>query len=134
MGWSSWCILQSGVGDRDIRTQADAMVAAGLADHGYAYVEIDDGWSVQLGGVAQPQPPRDAEGNILCNARFPDMASLTAYLHERGLKAGIYTSPGPLTCGMAEGSGGHEEQDARQFGRLGIRLPEVRSLLLPANQ
>jgi len=122
MGWSSWYILQSGVSDRDIRAQAEAMVSSGLVDHGYTYVDIDDGWNINLALAPKGTEPRDANGNLKCNERFPDMKALTEYLHERGLKAGIYSSPGPLTCGDAAGSYGHEEQDARQFAAWGFDL------------
>ena len=122
MGWSSWYILQSGVSDQDIRSQADAMVSSGLVDHGYTYVDIDDGWNIKLTGAPEGTEPRDANGNLKCNQRFPDMQALTDYLHKKGLKAGIYSSPGPRTCGGAAGSYRHEEQDARQFAAWGFDL------------
>jgi len=122
MGWSSWYILQSEVSDRDIRAQADAMVSSGLVNHGYTYVDIDDGWSIKLAGAPVGTQARDSNGNLKCNERFPDMKALTDYLHKKGLKAGIYTSPGPLTCGGAAGSYEHEEQDARQFAAWGFDL------------
>lgn len=122
MGWSSWYILQSGVSDRDIRAQADAMVSSGLVNHGYTYIDIDDGWNIKLEGVSKVTSPRDANGNLKCNERFPDMKAMTDYLHKMGLKAGIYSSPGPLTCGGAAGSYEHEEQDAKQFAAWGFDL------------
>jgi alpha-galactosidase len=66
------------------------------------------------------EPTRDEDGRILCNEKFPDMASLTDYIHGLGLKAGIYTSPGPLTCAFYAGSWRHERQDARQFAEWGF--------------
>ncbi len=122
MGWSTWDFLQSEVSDRDVRAQADAMVSTGLIDHGYAYLNIDDGWSMKRADVAMSASPRDADGNILPNERFPNMNGLTAYLHSRGMKAGLYTSPSPLTCGKFEGSYGHEQQDADQFASWGFDL------------
>jgi alpha-galactosidase len=122
MGWSSWCALQTEVSDRDIRAQADAMVSSGLINHGYTHVEIDDGWNIKLAGVPEEAQPRDANGNLRCNERFPDMKALTDYLHKLGLKAGIYASPGPLTCGGFAGSLGHEQQDAEQFAAWGFDL------------
>lgn len=122
MGWSSWCSLQSEVSDRDIRAQADAIVSSGLINHGYTYIEIDDGWNIKLGGAPEGTQPRDAHGNLGCNERFPDMKALTDYLHKQGLKAGIYSSPGPLTCGMFAGSYEHEQQDAEQFAAWGFDL------------
>ena len=122
MGWNDWYCWDNRVTDKIIRDAADAMVSTGLRDHGYMYVSIDDSWQVKpgsddplLGG-----PPRDARGNIKANKRFPDMKALTDYIHSRGLKAGIYTTPAKLTCCRHEGAHGHEEQDARQFARWGF--------------
>jgi alpha-galactosidase len=121
MGWSSWCLLQTQVSDRDVRAQADALVASGLADHGYTYMEVDDGWSIRLVSSNAP-PPRDSQGNLRCNERFPDMKALTDSLHQQGLKAGIYGTPGPLTCAIFAGSQDHEQQDAKQFAAWGFDL------------
>ena len=75
------------------------MVQSGMADFGYQYVSIDDCWMMRPGSTdpALAGPARDAKGAILSNKNFPDMKALTAYIHGKGLKAGIYTSPGPLT-------------------------------------
>jgi alpha-galactosidase len=110
MGWNSWNHFSEGVDDRVVRETADAMVSSGMAAAGYTYVNIDDTW--ELG--------RDAQGNILPNRKFPDMKALADYVHARGLKIGIYSSPGPTTCGGYEGSYGHEEQDARAYAAWGI--------------
>lgn len=122
MGWNSWYIHYHRVSDADMRAAADAMIASGMADFGYAYVNIDDCWMVHpnspdpiLGG-----PPRDEQGAVRPNGKFPDMKSLTDYIHARGLKAGIYISPGPLTCGGYVGSYQHEEIDARKFAEWGF--------------
>jgi alpha-galactosidase len=122
MGWSSWDLIQSEPSDRAIRAQAEAMISTGLADHGYSLIEIDDGWNMRAKETSSPQPARDRDGNMLPSERFPNMAELTEFLHHRGLKAGIYSSPGPLTCGGFEGSFGHEQQDAKQFARWGFDL------------
>jgi len=110
MGWNSWNHFADSVDDGIIRETADALVMSGMADAGYIYVNIDDGWE---GG-------RDAWGNIVPNRKFPDMRALADYVHSKGLKLGIYTSPGPVTCGGYEGSYGHEEQDARTFAAWGV--------------
>ena len=122
MGWNSWYIHYHRVSDADIRAAADAMVSSGMADFGYAYVNIDDCWMVKpgsddplLGG-----PPRDEQGAVRPNKKFPDMKALTDYIHAKGLKAGIYISPGPLTCGGYVGSYQHEEIDARKFAEWGF--------------
>ncbi len=122
LGWSSWYMAYTDVSDAMIRAQAAAMVSSGLADHGYSYINIDDGWNVKLGSndPAVGGEPRDAAGNLRPNRNFPDMKALCDHLHGLGLKIGIYISPGPSTCAGYAGSYGHEEQDARQFAAWGF--------------
>ena len=110
MGWNSWNHFAESVDDRIVRETADALVRSGMAHAGYVFVNIDDGWE---GG-------RDAWGNIVPNRKFPDMKALADYVHAKGLKLGLYTSPGPVTCGGYEGSYGHEEQDAKTFTNWGV--------------
>ncbi len=81
-----------------------------MKDAGYIYVNIDDTWEGR----------RDANGNITTNKKFPDMKALADYVHSKGLKIGIYSSPGPKTCAGYEGSYGHEEQDAKTYAAWGI--------------
>ena len=122
MGWNSWYIHYTRVSDAIMRAAADAMIASGMADYGYQYVNIDDCWMNKPGASEADiaGAPRDAGGRILPNRRFPDMKALTDYIHSKGLKAGIYTSPGPRTCAGYEGSFGHEAQDARTFAEWGF--------------
>ena len=126
MGWNHWYAHYNRVTDKMMREAADVMVAGGMADAGYQYVNIDDCWmnaSPQARHNKDPQrvgPFRDAQGNVLPNVRFPNMRALTAYIHARGLKAGIYISPGPMTCAGYAGSYEHEAQDARQFADWGF--------------
>src|SRR5258708_6598295 len=103
MGWNSWNKFAGRVSDSVVREIADAMVASGMKDAGYVYINIDDTW----------EAGRDDKGNITSNKKFPDMKSLADYVHSKGLKLGIYSSPGPNTCAGYEGSYGHEEQDAK---------------------
>ena len=110
MGWNSWNRFHLDISDAMIREIADAMVESGMRDAGYVYVNIDDGW----------QGERDDTGVLHPNERFPDMKALADYVHGKGLKLGIYTSPGHRTCGNQEGSYGHEERDARMFAEWGI--------------
>ena len=110
MGWNSWNKFAGKVTDEVVRGVADAMVASGMKDAGYIYINIDDTW----------EGPRDANGNITSNTKFPDMKALADYVHSKGLKIGIYSSPGPKTCAGYEGSYGHEEQDAKTFAGWGI--------------
>jgi alpha-galactosidase len=110
MGWNSWNLFAGKVEDKDVRATADAMVSSGMKDAGYLYVNIDDTW----------QGERDAQGNIQANSKFPDMKALADYVHSKGLKIGIYSSPGPKTCAKYEGSYGHEAQDAKTYAAWGI--------------
>ena len=93
------------------------MIDSGMADFGYQYVNIDDCWMVtpgskdpDLGG-----PPRDPDGRLLPNKRFPDIKGMVNYIHGKGLKAGLYTSPGPWTCVA------YAELAARGARREGVR-------------
>jgi alpha-galactosidase len=110
MGWNSWNKFAGKITDQDVRDMADAMVATGMSKLGYVYINIDDTW----------EAGRDAQGNILTNRKFPDMKALADYVHSKGLKIGIYSSPGPLTCAGYTGSFGHEEQDAKTYAAWGI--------------
>jgi alpha-galactosidase len=110
MGWNSWNYFSGKVTDKDIRDSADQIVSNGMKDAGYIYVNIDDTW----------QGKRDANGVLQANEKFPDMKALADYVHSKGLKIGIYSSPGPKTCAGYEGSLGHEEQDAKMYAEWGI--------------
>lgn len=135
MGWSSWNSFSNTVNAKIIMTQADAMVANGMAKAGYQYVNIDEGW--WLG-------QRDAAGNIVVDAKaWPalapreqagDMANIVRYIHSKGLKAGIYTDAGMDGCSMYPdlgppyqhtGSEGHYEQDFLQFAKWGFDYVKV---------
>jgi alpha-galactosidase len=105
MGWNSWNKFAEKIDDKAVREMADAMVSSGMKDAGYVYVNIDDTW----------EAGRDAQGNIQTNSKFPDMKALADYVHSKGLKIGIYSSPGPKTCEGYEGSYQHEEQDAKTW-------------------
>lgn len=117
MGWNSWYVWENHVTDKIMRSAADAMITSGMADHGYCFVNIDDCWAVKPGSndTTLSGEPRDKDGKINSNRRFPDMRALTDYIHSKGLKAGIYTSPGKLTCAGHTGSWQHEEIDAARF-------------------
>jgi alpha-galactosidase len=110
MGWNSWNHFHDHFDDATVRQMADAMVSSGMAAAGYKYIIVDEGWSSS----------RDANGNIVGNARFPDMKALVDYVHSKGLKIGIYSSPGPQVCGGYQGSYGHEVQDAKTFAAWGF--------------
>lgn len=122
MGWNSWNCFAGAVSADKIKRAADAMVKSGLINHGWTYINIDDFWQNHRDS---PDPTlrgkfRDEHGNIVPNTRFPDMKGLADYIHDLGLKAGLYSSPGPWTCGGCEGSYGHENQDAQSYARWGF--------------
>jgi len=114
MGWSSWNNFHVDINEEIIKAQADFMISSGMADVGYAYVNIDDGF---FGG-------RDAEGNLLVHPeRFPNgMKVISNYIHSKGLKAGIYSDAGISTCashwdndtiGVGSGLMGHDRKDLK---------------------
>ena len=110
MGWNSWNCWAAAVSDAKVRAAADAMVKSGLAAHGFQFVNIDDCW----------EGSRDANGEIQTNKKFPDMKALADYVHSKGLKLGIYSSPGPKTCAGYEASWKHEAQDAATYAKWGV--------------
>lgn len=109
MGWSSWNKFQGNINEDIIKSIADAMVASGLKDAGYTYINIDDCWHGK----------RDADGFIQADPKhFPHgIKALADYVHSRGLKLGIYSDAGSETCAGRPGSLGHEYQDALQYAR-----------------
>ena len=112
MGWNSWNKFGCNVSESLIRETADAMVATGMKDAGYAYVNIDDCWHGE----------RDPQGFIRVDAkRFPSgMKALADYVHSKGLKLGVYSDAGWKTCGGYPGSRGHEYQDALTYAGWGV--------------
>jgi alpha-galactosidase len=113
MGWNSWNKFGcQGINEKVVREAADAIASNGMKDAGYQFVVIDDCW----------QTGRDAAGNIVADAeRFPSgIKALADYVHGKGLKFGIYTDAGTMTCANRPGSVGHEYQDARQYANWGV--------------
>lgn len=113
MGWNSWNGFGKKVSEQLIRETADAFVKSGLKDAGYEYIVIDDFWH---GG-------RDPETGLLFpdHERFPSgIKALSDYVHGKGLKLGIYSDAGTMTCGDQPGSYGYEEKDAELFANWGI--------------
>lgn len=110
LGWNSyncWCDLT----DEDIIVKsAHAFINKGLIDHGWAYINIDDSW----------QGKRDAKGEILPNSKFKNMKAMVDTLHRLGIKFGIYSSPGPKTCGGYTASYQHELQDVKTYAKWGV--------------
>jgi alpha-galactosidase len=122
MGWNDWYTHFGNITDQKMRQAADLMQRNGMADVGYQYINVDDCWmnAESTSDKGRVGPLRNAAGDIQPNSYFPDMKGMTDYIHERGLKAGIYSSPGPTTCGGYGASAGHEAQDARQFANWGF--------------
>jgi alpha-galactosidase len=110
MGWNSWNHFACKVTAADVRGAADAIAKNGMKEAGYVYVNVDDCW----------QGTRDEEGHIRPNENFGDVKGLADYVHGKGLKFGIYSSPGPKTCAGFEGSYQHEEQDAQTYAAWGV--------------
>ena len=111
MGWNSWNCWALSVSQEKVMSSAQALIDKGLADYGYCYMNVDDGWEA---------PKRNADGTIAVNEKFPSMKALGDWLHERGLKFGIYSSPGDYTCGGYLGSIDHELQDAESYNSWGV--------------
>jgi len=122
MGWNSWYIYYHRVSDSVMRLSADLMISSGMADYGYQYVNIDDCWAIKAGSddPVIGGEMRGKNGELRTNKLFPDMKGLTDYIHGKGLKAGIYISPGPTTCAGYTGSYQHEQQDIRTFAEWGF--------------
>jgi len=113
MGWNSWNKFGcKGLNEKVVRETADTMVSSGMKDAGYQFVILDDCW----------QTGRDASGNIVADAdRFPSgIKALADYVHSKGLKFGIYSDAGTMTCAKRPGSIGHEYQDAKQYASWGV--------------
>lgn len=141
-GWNSWGGHMVDVSDDIMRKAADVFVEQGLADVGFRYVGIDDCWmrltremydernekvkekhaSYDYEATGTIGPIRDEYGNILPNGKFPDMKGMTDYIHSKGLRAGIYSGPGPTTCQAWAGSYGHQRADADQYAQWGFDL------------
>ncbi|ASG23283.1 glycoside hydrolase family 27 protein [Nitrospirillum viridazoti] len=112
MGWNTWNKFACDINEDVIRKAADAMVSSGMAGAGYKYVVIDDCW----------HGARDAHGDMQPDpVRFPSgLKALGDYIHSKGLKFGIYSDAGKMTCGKRPGSLGHEYQDAAQYAAWGV--------------
>jgi alpha-galactosidase len=110
MGWNGWEAFGCKVDEQLVKAEADAIVSSGMQKAGYLYVNLDDCW----------EGTRDSNGNIQPNSKFPDMPGLVKYVHNDGLKFGIYSSPGPKTCAGYLGSYKHEQQDATTYAGWGV--------------
>ncbi len=116
MGWNSWNCWGLTVDQEKVVASAKVFKEKGLANHGYTFINIDDGWQK----YQNEEPKRDPWGYILPNKRFPNMKALGDSIHALGLKFGVYSSPGPLTCGKYAASYMFENQDAESYGAWGV--------------
>lgn len=120
MGWNSWNCFGHEVSADKVKRAADALIKSGLVNYGWTYINIDDSWQYNRKDSAAGIKFRDENGYIIPNKKFPDMEGLSDYIHSNGLKMGIYSSPGPWTCGGCVGSYGYEKQDAESYARWGV--------------
>ena len=122
MGWNSWNCFANEVSADKVKRAANALVKSGLVNHGWSYINVDDFWE----NNRDSKDPslrgkfRDEAGYIIPNTRFGDMKALADYVHGLGLKIGLYSSPGPWTCGGCAGSFGYERQDAESYAKWGF--------------
>ncbi len=110
MGWNSWNCWGLKVDEAKVKEAARFMHEK-LINHGWTYINIDDGWEAG---------ERTLDGELLGNAKFPDFPELCDYIHQQGLKFGLYSSPGPQTCGRHLGSYQHEDRDAQTWADWGV--------------
>ena len=122
MGWNSWNCFAGAVSEERVKSAADALVKSGLINHGWTYINVDDFWQNHRNSKDPTLRGefRDTNGVIVPNVRFPDMKGMADYIHKLGLKAGLYSSPGPWTCGGCAGSWQHEAQDAQTYAAWGF--------------
>lgn len=112
MGWNSWNTFGKDISEQLIMEMADVMVEKGYRDAGYEYVIIDDCWSLK----------ERVDGKLVADpALFPHgMKYLSDYVHSKGLKFGMYSCAGFMTCAGYPSSYGHEYEDAKQFAEWGV--------------
>jgi hypothetical protein len=125
MGWNSWNAFGCDIHEQLIRETVDALVASGMAAAGYEYINLDDCWMAY---------ERNSDGNLQPDpSRFPSgIAGIADYIHARGLKLGIYSSAGTLTCAGRPGSLGLRNSRCGPLRRMGRRLPQIRQLRRPS--
>lgn len=127
LGWNSWNVFTSDVNEKLVIEIADAMVANGMRDLGYEYINLDDYWHA---------PQREADGRPKADpVKFPHgMKYLSDYMHSKGLKLGIYSCAGTMTCGKQFGGYQHEEIDAKTYAEWGIDLLKYDYCFAPKGQ
>jgi alpha-galactosidase len=122
MGWSSWNCFARTVDDAKVRAAADALAQSGLINHGWTYVNIDEGWDIKPGSsdpLLQGEP-RDEKGMINANKKFPDMKALCDYIHAKALKTGIYAPRGPYASDDPQETSRLQVKDIQRFADWGF--------------
>jgi alpha-galactosidase len=114
MGWNSWNCWAGAVDQGKVLRSARALVASGLSQHGWTYINIDDTWQGPRNG-----PDHALEGN----KKFPDMQGLVDQIHAMGLKAGIYSTPWETS--YAGYPGGSSETDDGAFKKIGGKFGKI---------
>jgi alpha-galactosidase len=112
MGWNSWNYYNCNINEDKVKHMADAMASNGMKEAGYQYIVIDDCWQIS----------RDKDGYIIADpAKFPSgIKALADYIHSKGLKFGIYSCAGKLTCQKRPGGAGYEAKDAQRYAEWGV--------------
>lgn len=123
MGWSSWNCFAWDINEDIVRQIADAMATNGMRAAGYQYVNVDDTW----------QGDRDTNGVLTASPyTFPSgIVSLANYVHQRGLKFGLYTARGTNSCCLRPGSYGYEALDGQTFANWGVDYLKDDTCLCP---
>ena len=113
MGWNTWNTFTDKINEELVLGAAEAMIKSGLKDLGYEYVVIDDCWSLK---------ERDKDGRLVADPeKFPHgMKYVADKIHEMGLKFGMYSCAGSVTCARYPGSYEHEFIDAKTFAEWGV--------------
>ncbi len=113
MGWNSWNTFGVDITEKLIFEIADVMAQQGYKDCGYEYLVIDDCWQLK---------ERDQDGRLVPDPeKFPHgMKAVADYVHSKGLKFGIYSCAGVMTCAGYPSSYDHEFEDAKLFAEWGV--------------
>ena len=117
MGWNSWNCWARDVTQEQVLSSARAMVSSGLVNHGWTYINIDDGWQGKRGGKWNAIQP---------NEKFPDMKALTREVHDMGLKLGIYSVPWVGTYAAHIGSYSDNPDGVNQWIKDGLHNENYR--------
>lgn len=127
MGWNSWNTFGHNIDEKLIKETADLMVESGLLDAGYEYLVIDDCWS---------EKKRDKDGKLVPDKnKFPNgMKAVADYVHSKGLKFGMYSCDGNLTCAGYPGSFDYEYIDAATFAEWGVDYLKYDNCFKPQEQ